>query len=113
MQLDLKRKNALVCGSTQGIGRAAAIALADAGANVTLVARNEERLMEAKLELPIDDDQRHGVIVADFQDPFGLAKKVEAELANVAAFHILVNNTGGPPGGEILAANLDEFRKIQ
>ena len=110
MQLDLKRKNALVCGSTQGIGRAAAIALGDAGANVTLVARNEERLMEAKLELPIDDDQRHGVIVADFQDPFGLAKKVEAELANVTAFHILVNNTGGPPSGEILAANLDEFQ---
>ena len=46
MQIDLKNKNALVCGSTQGIGKATAIALAQAGANVTLVARNESRLVE-------------------------------------------------------------------
>ena len=52
MQIDLKNKNALVCGSTQGIGKASALALAQCGANVTLVARNEQRLIQVKDELP-------------------------------------------------------------
>ena len=42
MNLDLKNKKAIVCGSTQGIGKAVAIELAKMGASVTLVARNEE-----------------------------------------------------------------------
>ena len=44
MNFDLTGKNALVCGSSRGIGKAAAIELAALGANVTLVARNIERL---------------------------------------------------------------------
>ena len=44
MNLDLKNKNAIVCGSTQGIGEASAIELAKLGANVTLIARNESKL---------------------------------------------------------------------
>ena len=44
MNLELKNKNALVCGSTQGIGKATAILLAEEGVNVTLIARNKEKL---------------------------------------------------------------------
>ena len=44
MNLDLKNKNAIVCGSTQGIGEASAIELAKLGANITLIARNEGKL---------------------------------------------------------------------
>ena len=51
MNLGLNNKNALVCGSTQGIGKATAIALANEGANVTLVARNEEKLQAVLKEL--------------------------------------------------------------
>ena len=46
MNLDLKGKNALVCGSTQGLGLASAIELAKLGAKVTLMARNGEKLIE-------------------------------------------------------------------
>ena len=46
MNLDLKNKNAIVCGSTQGIGEASAIELAKLGANITLVARNKDKLLE-------------------------------------------------------------------
>ena len=46
MNLDLKNKNAIVCGSTQGIGEASAIELAKLGANIMLVARNENKLKE-------------------------------------------------------------------
>lgn len=109
MQIDLKNKNALVCGSTQGIGKAAALALAQCGANVTLVARNEQRLMQVKEELPNLDDQTHQFLVADFQSPNALAKTVHNRLNSSTAFHILVNNTGGPPGGDIFEASLDEF----
>jgi short-subunit dehydrogenase len=42
MELGLQNKNALVCGSTQGIGKATAFALAKEGVNVTLIARNKE-----------------------------------------------------------------------
>jgi 3-oxoacyl-[acyl-carrier protein] reductase len=109
MHIDLKNKNALVCGSTQGIGKASAIALAQSGANVTLVARNAVVLNQVKNELPTVDGQQHGFIVADFQEPDGLALAVEKELARVNVFQILVNNTGGPPGGDIFSASLDEF----
>jgi len=44
MDLKLRDKNALVCGSTQGIGKATAILLAQEGANVTLLARNESSI---------------------------------------------------------------------
>ena len=47
MNLDLENKRALVCGSTQGIGKAVALELALLGANVTLVARNEDSLKKS------------------------------------------------------------------
>ncbi len=108
MKIDLNNKNALVCGSTQGIGKAAAIALAQSGANVTLVARNESSLQTVVGELAATSDQKHSFVVADFQDPAGLAEKIHADLAG-RTIHVLINNTGGPPGGEIFSAGIEEF----
>lgn len=105
MNLQLQNKNALVCGSTQGIGKAAALLLAEEGANVTLIARNEEKLKSVLAELP-NDNQCHGYLVADFTKPEELQKVLEnSELQ----FHILVNNTGGPAGGPIFNAKIEEF----
>ena len=105
MNLGLQNKNALVCGSTQGIGKATAILLAKEGATVTLVARNEEKLKSVLIELP-NQNQKHNYIVADFLNPDDLKKKIEASSLN---YHILINNTGGPAGGEIYKAKVDEF----
>lgn len=107
MDLQLRNKNALVCGSTQGIGKATAIALAREGANVTLVARSEEKLQAVLKELP-NTNQHHYYLVADFTDPEGLRQKLGA--LNVG-YHILVNNTGGPAGGPVFGATLEEFEK--
>ncbi len=107
MDLNLNNKNALVCGSTQGIGKATAIALAQEGANVTLVARNREKLKGVLNELP--EHGNHSFIVADFSDPRDLQEKVIKFINNDHGFHILVNNTGGPRSGNILTASLDEF----
>ncbi|WP_074408339.1 MULTISPECIES: SDR family oxidoreductase [Aquimarina] len=108
MNLGLTHKNALVCGSTQGIGKASAKQLAELGANVTLVARNEEKLQHVLTELTTDQGQSHTYIVADFQNPESLQQKISA---TGRAFHILVNNTGGPAGGPVFNASLEEFER--
>jgi 3-oxoacyl-[acyl-carrier protein] reductase len=113
MDLYLQNKNALVCGSTQGIGKATAILLAKEGANVTLIARNEEKLKAVLEELNTYQleqsiEQCHSYLVADFSKPEELKKVIEN--SNLQ-FHILVNNTGGPRSGAILDATLDEFQQ--
>jgi 3-oxoacyl-[acyl-carrier protein] reductase len=109
MNLDLKGKRAMVCGSTQGIGKAAAIELALLGASITLVARNEGALKEVLGQLPAGGGQ-HDYIVADFSFPDDLKKKAEDYSAKNTV-HILVNNTGGPPAGDALQAEPDDFVK--
>jgi len=110
MNLDLKGKHALVCGGSQGIGHAAAIELATLGADVTLLARSPDALEKALTALPrTHAAQRHATIAADMNEHTGLREKVDAA-ANAHAVHILVNNTGGPPGGPAHTAALDDFR---
>ena len=105
MDLSLAGRRALVGGSSQGIGRAAAMELAALGATVTLLARDEARLREALAQLPRPNNQPHAIMVADFADPASLA----AALAKDSAFEVLINNTGGPKGGPAHAAEPQEF----
>lgn len=110
MNLDLTNKNALVCGSTAGIGKATAMILAKLGATITLVARNESKLKETLIELPHDKGQKHNYFVADFNDPKTVAEKVKLAVSD-KIIHILINNTGGPKGGPIISAEIEEFEK--
>jgi 3-oxoacyl-[acyl-carrier protein] reductase len=107
MDLNLNNKNALVCGSTQGIGKATAMALAAEGVNITLVARNEDKLKQVLSELP--SHRNHNYIVADFSNPKELKDKVSDFIRSNHGFHILVNNTGGPKGGPVFTAELEDF----
>lgn len=109
MNLEIQNKNALVCGSTAGIGKATAILLAKEGANVTLIARNEEKLKLVLQELSKSNEQKHSYLVADFSKPEELQKIVSDFIKNNYGFHILVNNTGGPRSGAILEATLEQF----
>lgn len=111
MRIDLKEKTAIVCGSSQGIGRASAIELANCGATVTLIARNEEDLKKAVSELSRDDDQTHQHICVDFARPQELKSKIAEYVKNNPVVHILVNNTGGPGPGPIFDATADEFEE--
>lgn len=110
MNLNLTGKRALVCGSTQGIGKAAAMELALLGATVTLVARNEEKLKATLRELPTSAKQSHTYLIADFEKPVELKSGIQ-KLAAQTTFHILVNNTGGPPAGLAINAKEEEFVK--
>ena len=110
MNLNLIDKNALVGGSSQGIGKAAALELAVLGANLTLLARNEQRLQDTLQELDTSKGQKHGYIIADFSDAHALAARIKRRLTeNEFVFHILINNTGGPPGGAIVEAEATEL----
>jgi len=109
MDLNLHGKQAIVCGSTQGIGKATAIELALLGASVTLIARNEAKLQETVTELNTEQEQQHDYLVADFTQPDVLTHKIQAYVQQKLAVHILVNNTGGPAGGPILEASLQDF----
>jgi 3-oxoacyl-[acyl-carrier protein] reductase len=114
MDLNLSGKHALVCGASEGIGRATARELALLGADVTLLARREEALRGALASMPCTGNQRHGFVVADVAQTFELSESVAA-LAAIRPVHILINNTGGPPGGPAHAAEisayLDAFNK--
>lgn len=106
---ELTGKSALVCGSTQGIGKAVAMVLAKQGASVTLAARNIGDLKQVLKELPDNHEQHHDYILADFNSPELVKVAVESHLKSGKEFHILLNNSGGPPGGEIVNARTEDF----
>jgi len=112
LTIDLTGKQALVCGSTQGIGKAIAVEFARAGASVILAARNEQRLQQTRSELDIVvEGQRHDYICADFSryEDVENALTTFLEVQGHPIIHILVNNTGGPPPGVIAEASIEAF----
>ena len=109
MNFSLQGKRALVSGSTQGIGKATAIALAKEGAELILLARNETTLMDTISELDQSFNQNHDYIVADFTNPDSLQKSLEKHLDLKNPVHILVNNTGGPAAGPAHLAEPQAF----
>lgn len=108
MDLNLKGKRALVCGSSQGIGKASAIELALMGANVCLLARNEETLKQVLKELARQEGQEHEILIADFSNPEQLRTVLNDYLKDKDV-DILINNTGGPAGGQAIDANTEQF----
>lgn len=109
MNLDLTGKTAVVCGSTQGLGYASAVELALLGANITLMARNEDKLKEVLQTLDNSKGQTHQYLVADFADMNNVIVAINRFIDAGYTAHILVNNTGGPEGGTILNATGDEM----
>ena len=108
MNLSLEGRHALVCGSSQGIGLAAAKELASLGARVTLLARNADKLKIAVESLPNVESGKHGYAVADFSKSEEVGE-VARRLASEGAIDILINNTGGPAGGPIAEADTSAF----
>jgi 3-oxoacyl-[acyl-carrier protein] reductase len=108
MDLNLGGKHALVCGGSEGIGRATAEELALLGADVTILARRPDALQAVVAVLPRHGAQEHGWIAADVAQTAALRAQVDALVAGKPV-HILVNNTGGPPGGPAHTAETTAF----
>jgi len=109
--LNFTNRRAFVCGSSQGIGFACAKLLAERGAELVLFARSEDRLTAACESLPNAHGQSHSFLVADFDDPHEISSALASAGKQIRGIDILVNNSGGPPGGPLLEASMDAFEK--
>ncbi|WMS89136.1 SDR family oxidoreductase [Pleionea litopenaei] len=109
MNLQLTGKHALVCGSSQGIGRAIALQLAQQGASITLLARNKDKLEQVLSELDSAAGQQHQLLVADFSDTNQVKRVIDEHIHQGNQYQILINNTGGPAPGPAHLAESDAF----
>ena len=108
MKIDLAGKKALIGGSSKGIGLGIASQLAESGASVCLMARNESKLKEIVNQLP--NSENHSYLVVDFSNFEEYKIKIEAYLENNQV-DILVNNTQGPPAGNSLSKDIDSYQE--
>jgi len=99
MDLGLKGKGALVCGSSQGLGRAIAEALAAEGADLAINSRSLDNLVAARQQIGDATGAQVTAIPADLSDPDSINDLVGAAEAALGKVDILVTNTGGPPSG--------------
>lgn len=108
MTTDLTGLRALVAGASKGIGRAIAIAFAENGASVTLLARSANLLEQVRNSLVVRQGQRHDVVAADIRSA-EVIHLVEKHVDNQGGFHIVVNNTAGPNAGELVQSPAENF----
>ncbi len=96
MDLGIKGKNAIVCASSKGLGRACALALVKEGVNVLICGRNAAPLEEAAAVLEAEGTGQVQALVADVTREEDRGRLLEA----CPEPDILVNNAGGPPPGD-------------
>lgn len=116
MDLGIQGRVALVMGASRGIGRSIAVALAREGARVALASRSREALTEAAAEADRAAEAfaagaATAVFEADTAELDRLARLPDEVAGVLAPVEILVTNTGGPPPGEALDADLDAWRE--
>jgi len=111
MDLGLKGKAALVCGSSQGLGRAIADALAAEGADVAINGRTAAKLQAVRDEISRTTGARVVAAPGDLTDPAGVEAVVAAARAGLGRIDILVTNTGGPPSGPFESHSAEVWRK--
>ncbi len=111
IHLPLSGRHAFVCGATQGIGRATAIALADAGATITVCGRNDQGLIRVLEELSRKAGQKHWSVEVDFRSAREVEFAAQTHLGAAGPVHILVNNTGGPAAGAAIEAKGEDFQR--
>lgn len=113
MKLNLKNKNAIVCASSQGLGKAAALDLAEEGVNLAICSRDQDKINKVKEEIHQKTKSEIKVIAlkVDLDSPDEIQafyKQVENDLGSV---DILVNNNGGPPPSTFEQLSDDDWQK--
>ena len=113
MNLNLNNKNAIVCASSQGLGRAAALDLAEEGVNLAICSRDQDKINKVKEEIhqKINSEIKVLALKVDLDSPDEIQafyKQVENDLGSV---DILVNNNGGPPPSTFEQLSDDDWQK--
>jgi 3-oxoacyl-[acyl-carrier protein] reductase len=107
----LKGKNAIITGAGRGIGRAIAIALANEGVNVGLLARSEEHLQQV-----VKEAEAQGVkavfATADVSSNDEVTKAIESLTSELGTVDILINNAGIAKFGKFMELDVEEWEKI-
>ena len=113
MNLNLNNKNAIVCASSQGLGKAAALDLAEEGVNLAICSRDQDKINKVKEEIhqKINSEIQVIALQVDLDSPDEIQafyKQVENDLGSV---DILVNNNGGPPPSTFEQLSDDDWQK--
>jgi 3-oxoacyl-[acyl-carrier protein] reductase len=99
MNLNLTGKPVIVCASSSGLGRAAALEFAREGANVMLSGRREKELLQAAADIKGQTGREAGVTVADVTKTGDIERLVANTVGQFGGVYTLINNSGGPPAG--------------
>ena len=107
---ELQGKAAIVTGSTRGIGRAIAQALAHGGANVVVSSRSSRNVDDAARSLASAAPGKVLGFACDVRDPDACARLVAFAVERLGRLDILVNNAGVGIFQSILDTSVDDFR---
>lgn len=110
MQMDFAGKHVLLFGASRGIGRAAAFGFAQGRAKLTIAARRKDALEALVPELKATGAEAVEPLAVDLDDRESAIKAVHQLIAR-GPVHVLINNTGGPPGGPLVEAGEDVMLK--
>lgn len=111
MDLGIKGRVAVVCGSSQGLGRAVAEALADEGARVVVNSRSPEKLAASRRAIADATGAEVEAVAANLTDPEAVTALIEGAEKAFGQVDILVTNTGGPPSGPFESHTADVWRE--
>jgi 3-oxoacyl-[acyl-carrier protein] reductase len=113
MDLGLEGRVALVGGSSSGLGRAVASALAAEGCDVVMCARTEATLAEARDALAASSGRQVLAAAADLSTAEGCQQVLDRALEAFGRVDVLVTNTGGPPAGPFDAHDHAAWRRAE
>ena len=111
MKLNLTNKNAIVCASSQGLGKSAAMDLASEGVNLVICSRDQTKINKAREEILEKTNNTVKVVALEvdldsFEDINNLYSRAEEELGLI---DILINNNGGPPASTFEQLNDEDW----
>ncbi len=108
---DLRGRTALITGGTGHLGRALSRALAEAGANLVITSRYEERAKAVAKELPIVEASRHAGISLDHMDHSSLPSRIDTAIGMTGSIDILVNNGREPCPTDWTNCTAEQFNR--
>jgi 3-oxoacyl-[acyl-carrier protein] reductase len=111
MDFGIRGKVAVVCASSEGLGKASAMALAREGARLVLCSRREKAIRDTAAEIQRATGAETFPVVADVSNPADVVRLAQEAVQKFGPVQILVNNAGGPPTGDILHVTDEQWQK--
>ncbi len=111
MNLGIKGKNVLITGASQGIGKAIALAFAEEGCRVSIIARRKKELEEVLEEMG-GKNHGHAYYVADLMESQAPTKAIENLVAKNGNYDIVVHNLGGTLEVRDPLSSVKDYEKV-